>query len=149
MIKGTIFTMVLWMGILFTTVSPVMAQQGSDLCSVFGILCEAVSGDPGSVSGEDATNYVLSLVGMVLSLIFVLIIVVAVFIIIKSGVKYIQSQGDTGDIEAANKAMKNVFIGIALLFVSIIGIILLLAFFGGTNLLGSNVNLQQLLRPGT
>ena len=122
--------------------SPVAA--GGDLCSIFGPLCDAINPWQGTIDGESAFNYTAARINIVVSLVFVVIIAVAVFIIIKAGVKYIQSQGDAGMIGEAQNAMRNVFIGIGMLFLGIIGIILVLAFFGGTQLLESGVSLREI-----
>lgn len=133
-------------GVFLLMFLPQTVYAGGDLCSIFGPLCDAMGIGPGDngLTGETAFNYTAARINIVISLIFVLIITVAVFIIVKAGVKYIQSQGNAEMIGEAQNAMRNVFIGIAMLFIGIVGIILVLAFFGGTQLLESGVSLRDI-----
>lgn len=133
---------------LFLVPGSVSAQpQGDDLCSVFGPLCEVVSGNSGTVNEDTAINYVVRRANLGITLAFLGVIIVSVYIVIKNGVKYVNSQGENGQIEEANKAMKYVFIGIAMLFIGLLGIILFLGFFGGTSLLGSDTSINDLFNP--
>lgn len=121
--------------------TPAYAQvdtsDGIDVCDFIRPICNALGIDPSDTGGtnETAQRFVAARLQLFISLIFVGIIILAVFIIIRAGVKYIQSQGDEGKIQEAQKAIKSVFIGIAVLFVGILGIVLVLAFFGGVGLL--------------
>jgi magnesium-transporting ATPase (P-type) len=139
----------LWAGLMLAGAAPISAQpsQGNNLCSVFPVLCNAISGNPGTINEGESRNFLFDRVNIVVSLIFVGIIFVAVTIIIRAGVKYIQSQGNAGQMEEAQKAIRNVFIGIGLLFIGIIGIILVLAFFGGWNFIGGNLTIDDVLKP--
>jgi hypothetical protein len=60
-----------------------------------------------------------------------LIILVAVVYSIMAGIKYIRSEGDPGKIEEAQKSIKAILMGIAAIFVGIIGIVLVMVIFGG------------------
>lgn len=123
---------------------PVHAQQpgqGVTICSFIGPICEAIgltqNGVP--VTGTNATNaaqnFVRARAQLILSLVFIGIILLSVVIIVQAGIKYIQSQGNEGQIKEAQKAIKSVFIGIGVLFVGIIGIVLVLLFFNGQGFL--------------
>ena len=109
------------------------------ICNFVPQLCGALNLTPDSDfsdAGGTATSFLADRVQVILSIVFIAIILIAVFVIVRAGVLYIQSQGDESKIEQAQKAIRNVFIGIAVLFVGLVGIILVLAFFGGTELLG-------------
>lgn len=109
------------------------------VCTFIGPICNALGinqEDPGQI----ATTTLRGWVNLGITLLFIAIILIAIFIIVQAAVKYIQSQGDEGKIAEAQKAIKSVFIGIALLFVGIIGIVLVLAFFSATNFLGGGDN---------
>jgi hypothetical protein len=80
-------------------------------------------------TAEQAADATLSIIRLATSFIFIAIIVIAVFIIIKAAIKYIRSEGDESKVQEAQKAIKTVFIGVAALFVGILGIVLVLAFF--------------------
>ena len=82
-----------------------------------------------SSAGEEIANATANTIQLVLQLIFVAIIGIAVFVIIKAAIKYIRSEGDETKVKDAQSAIKTVFIGVAALFVGIIGIVLVLAFF--------------------
>lgn len=118
------------------------------ICTFIGPICEAIgiSDDDTSTSGKSALNFTTSRASQIVSLIFIGIIIIAIFIIVRAGVQYIQSQGQEEKIADAQKAIKSVFIGIAVLFVGIVGLILVLAFFRGTSLIGGENSLQDIFR---
>lgn len=123
--------------------SPLMTAKADNLIctifpfiqnvSAFGInsLCTGVSADTTSETIKSTFN-------LIVSLIFVAIIIFSIYVIIKAAVKYIRSEGDPAKIEEAQKAIKSVFIGIAALFVGLIGIIIIIAFFGAGDALQTN-----------
>lgn len=149
---ATILTVIGFGGLLFTSAQPVAAQiqagQNVTICSFIGPICNALGINDLGNAGQTATSLVRSWANLGITLLFIGIILIAVYIIVKAAITYIQSQGDEGKIAEAQKAIKSVFIGIALLFVGIIGIILVLAFFNGTGLLtgGSDECGQCVLR---
>ena len=61
-----------------------------------------------------------------------LLILVAVVYALLAAFKYIQSQGDPGKIEEAQKAIKAIFYGIAAMMIGIVGIVLVFVFFGNS-----------------
>lgn len=113
---------------------PIHAQNL--VCRIFPFLNAVtsfgISSICGNLDGTQAATQTYGLIQLVLNLIFIGIIIVSIYIIIKAAVKYIQSEGDDKKIQEAQKAIKSVFIGIAALFIGIIGIILVLAFFNAT-----------------
>lgn len=63
---------------------------------------------------------------------FGIVILVAVFYIIMAAIKYIRSQGESGEMEASQKSMQAIFMGIGAIFVGILGIAVIVLFFGST-----------------
>jgi hypothetical protein len=106
------------------------------VCTFIPAICDAISGQEGSSSltPQDASKFLQDRLRTVLSFVFIGIILISVFIILRAGIKYIQSQGDPGKIAEAQKAIQSVFVGFAVLFVGIIGLVLILAFFNITGL---------------
>jgi hypothetical protein len=74
--------------------------------------------------------FITGRVQLVLILMLTAVIVAAVIYSIIAAFKYISSQGDSGKIEEAQKAIKAIFLGIGAMFVSIIGIVIIFAIFG-------------------
>ncbi len=110
--------------------------------SAFGInsLCTGISDDTTGSTIRSTFN-------LIVSLIFVAIIIFSIYVIIKAAIKYIRSEGDPGKIEEAQKAIKSVFIGIAALFVGLIGIIIVIAFFGAGGALDTNNTINNQTSP--
>lgn len=111
---------------------------GSVICNIFPFLngisfASSLCGSNLATAGQDAGKQVRNLVQFGLSLVFIAIIIFSVYIIIKAALKYIRSEGDESKIQEAQKAIKSVFIGIAALFIGVIGILIILAFFNATN----------------
>lgn len=75
------------------------------------------------------TRFVLNLLTNGLILLFTGIIIVAIVYSALAGLKYIRSQGEAEKIEEAQNALKAVFIGVAAVFVGIIGVILISGIF--------------------
>jgi hypothetical protein len=82
------------------------------------------------VGGSGTGEFVSSRLQMILLLGLGAIVLVAVVFSALSAFKYISSQGDPGKIEEAGKAVQAIFLGIAVLFVAIVGIVLVFVFFG-------------------
>lgn len=113
----------------------------SVLCTIFpflrgiafaGNLC---GGDSGAAN---AVGLGVTLVQTVLSLVFVWIIAVAVYTIIRAAIKYIRSEGDNTKVEAAQKSIRTVFVGIGALLVGIVGLAIVIALFGASGGLTPN-----------
>jgi hypothetical protein len=89
--------------------------------NIFDIL-----GDEGTGTNEFAQSRVQTAL-----LIFLAVLVIAAVVYSAiAALKYIQSQGDPGKIEEAGKAVKAIFIGLAVMLLSIVGIVLVFVFFG-------------------
>lgn len=120
----------------------VHAQSENLICTIFpfiknlgfgaGSLCSD------KVEGKPAVDAAVALVRLSLQLIFIGIIIISIYIIIRAAIKYIRSEGDDQKIQDASKAIKSVFIGIAALFIGIIGIVIILAFFNAS--VGTDTN---------
>lgn len=116
---------------------PVAAASNNNLiCQIFPFLSNVTSFGINSLcTGTADKSGATSFIRFLLSAVFVGIIIISIYVVIKSALKYIQSEGDDKKIGEASKAIKAVFIGIAALFVGIIGIIIVLAFFNATGAL--------------
>jgi amino acid permease len=119
-------------------------SKGIGVCTFIKPICDAIGiSNTGSNAGEIAQNFVRDRLSLIVSLVFIAIILISVFIIIRAAITYIQSQGEEGKIQKAQKAIKSVFIGIGVLFVGIIGLILVLVFFNGLGFLNPGGNTQN------
>lgn len=108
----------------------VQAQIG--ICTFIKPICDAIGIDDDTENAvEAAENFIVNRGRLILGLLFVGITLMAIFIIVQAGIKYIQSQGDEGKIAEAQKAIKSVFVGIAILIVGVVGVLLVLFFLGG------------------
>lgn len=79
---------------------------------------------PGSTAG-----FILGLLSNGLILLLTVVIIVAIVYAALAGLKYIRSQGETEKVEEAQNAIRSVFIGIAVVFVGIIGVVLIAGVF--------------------
>lgn len=83
-------------------------------------------GNEGAGTSEFVSSRVQTIMVLALGAIFLAAVAYSAF----AAFRYIQSSGDSGKVEEASKAMKSIVTGIAVLFVSLIGIILIFVFFG-------------------
>jgi hypothetical protein len=120
--------MITFMGIMSTFLllpSGVTAQTSNllpdQIEEIFDLFGEDGSGTASFISGRVRTGIYIAL-GM--------IILVAVIYALIAAFKYIQSQGDPGKIEEAQKAIKAIFMGIAAMLIGIVGVVLVFVFFG-------------------
>jgi amino acid transporter len=112
-------------------INTVSAQEflPDTISDLFGLL-----GEDGSGATQFVTSRVQSLLLIGLALLILSAVVYAAF----SAYKYISSQGDAGQVEESGKAVKAIFLGIAVLLLSVVGIALIFVFFG-TELIGTEV----------
>jgi hypothetical protein len=105
--------------------NPAHAQNllPKQITDIFGLLGVNGSGSAGFVQSRIQLGLVLALGAVVL---------IAVVYSILSALKYIQSQGDAGKIEEAQKAIKAIFFGIGAMLIAIVGIVLVFVFFGAS-----------------
>lgn len=83
-------------------------------------------------NGYGAADKLTATITALLYIILGAIILVAVVYSILAGIKYIRSEGDPGKIEEAQKAIKAILMGVASIFVGILGIVLVYAVLGQT-----------------
>jgi fumarate reductase subunit D len=93
------------------------------ISNIFGLL-----GEDGGLTASFITGRVR--VGLIIAL--ALLILVAVVYALIAAFKYIQSQGDPGKIEEAQKAIKAIFYGVAAMMIGIVGIVLVFVFFSAS-----------------
>jgi len=126
-------------------VSKVYAQKNEPqnlICDLFPFLRSlqfGVSSFCEKKDGQEAVRQSAELIRFILSLIFVAIVIIAIYVIIKAALTYIQSEGNEEKVKQAKKAIQNVFIGIGALFVGLIGLIVVLAFFGASGAVQTEV----------
>lgn len=121
------------------------ATQSVGICSLIKPICNAILGEGNETfTGTAAYNFLSTRFNTILSIIFLGIILLGVYVVVRAGIKFIQSQGDAGKIGEAQKAIQSVFLGIGAMFVGVVGIVLVLAFFGGTGLLNEGASLSFL-----
>src|SRR5690606_23722251 len=106
--------------------------EGTTACGLLG--CNFV--------GLDITRFdnltAAGVVQLVVSLIFVGIIAYGIFLVIKASLTIIRSEGNPDKIQGGSNMIKAVFIGIGIIFVGIVGLVLVLAFFDATGIVTVN-----------
>jgi heme/copper-type cytochrome/quinol oxidase subunit 2 len=80
---------------------------------------------------KDLPNNASKIVTSVLTIMFIVVFVVAVFYTFMAAIKYIRSEGNEQKVEEAKNAIKAVLFGVAAIFIAIVGILLINAFFNG------------------
>lgn len=107
------------------------------------ILPDPIKGlSPKIVNDQDRGKLVADTVTSAMTVMFIAVFIVAVFYTFMAAIKYIRSEGNEQKVEEAKNAVKAVLFGVAAMFIAIIGILLINAFFGstGTNGLGAAIN---------
>jgi VanZ family protein len=99
-----------------------------------------------NLQDQNLAVFFSSRVRTALTIALALLILVAVVYAILASFKYIQSQGDPGKIEEAQKAIKAIFYGIGALFVGLIGIVLVNLFIGADDILDNTSIYESCLR---
>lgn len=82
------------------------------------------TGTPGTT-----TKFLINLLTNGLILLFTGIIIVAIVYAALAGLKYIRSQGESEKVEEAQNALRSVFIGVASVFIGIIGVVVISGIF--------------------
>jgi hypothetical protein len=70
----------------------------------------------------------------VTSALFAIIILYGVYLVIKGAVEIIRSEGDAEKVEKGYKLIKSVYIGVAMIFIGLIGLVIIAALFGGVSI---------------
>ncbi len=135
-----ILSTVLVIGALLAFVSPFAVSAQVILPPSFDkVKPEIVTGDKGALINSTVTS--------AMTVMFIAVFVVAVFYTFMAAIKYIRSEGNEQKVEEAKNAVKAVLFGVAAMFIAIIGILLINAFFGGTNGLGLTQSINDVLKP--
>jgi ABC-type phosphate transport system permease subunit len=123
---------------LFANATPVYASgDDSVLCRLVPFLndipaTQSTLCEGSTAGGEEAVSSTVAFAQLGVSFIFIGIILIAVYVIIKAAIKYIRSEGNEEKIQDAQKAIKQVFVGIGALFVGLIGLVIIIVFFNAT-----------------
>lgn len=154
-ILSTIFTFMIFSVVMptvaFAQVDPSLLPE--QILEIFNLL---------GPEGTGTAAFITSRVRVALFIALGVVILVAVVYALISSFRYIQSQGDPGKIEEAQKAIKAIFFGIAAMMIAIVGVILVFVFFGTSpvdpnlyqtclsapNSLGCNSCRDEGLQPG-
>ncbi len=80
-------------------------------------------------SGNDVTLKIADRARVFFVILFAFVVIIAVWYTILASIKYIRSQGEAGEIENSQKAVQAVLVGIAILFIGLMGIAVVLLFF--------------------
>lgn len=91
-----------------------------DIFSIFNLL---------GTEGAGAAGFVTSRVSTALFIALGILVLFGVVYALLAALKYIRSEGDPGQIEEAQKAIKAIFFGFAFMIFGIIGIVLVFVFF--------------------
>ncbi len=78
---------------------------------------------------DTVTERITGFIRLGLTLAFGAVVLVAVLYAILAAIKYIRSQGDAGQVEESNKAIKAIFQGVAAMFIGIIGVVIVFFIF--------------------
>ena len=100
-----------------------MPVNALDFCSFFPCSTEQTQAAPG------INTEIERIITVVLGLVFSAIIVFGIFLVIKAAMKIIRSEGDPGQVEEGSKIIRGVFIGIAIIFIGVIGLVLIVTIF--------------------
>jgi hypothetical protein len=111
----------------------VLAQPVSDL-----LPCDQYNTSVFDACG-DVNSQITSVIRIGLTLVFSIIVFYGIFLIIKAALSIIRSEGDSSKIEAGIGIIKSVYWGIAMIFIGIVGIVIVLSFFGAQAAIG-NIN---------
>lgn len=117
----TSLSLFLGAGVLFN--ASAQSLLPNQITNIFGLLGSGGAGAAGFVTSRVQLGLVIALGAVVL---------IAVVYAIIAAFKYIQSQGDSGKIEEAQKAIKAIFLGVGAMLIAIVGIVLVFVFFGAT-----------------
>lgn len=112
----------------------IQAQTASDL-----LPCDQYDTSAFDACG-DVNGQVTSVIQLGISAVFALIILYGIFLIIKAALTIIRSNGDPSQLESGVNMIRGVYIGIGIIFIGIIGLIIVIAFFGAGGILNTTVN---------
>ncbi len=91
--------------------------------------------NPDQGSSEDAVNNTIEeYVSFGLSIIFVLIIIYGIFLVIKASLTIIRAESNAEKVQEGFAGIKAVMIGIAVIFIGLIGLIVVVGLFSGSGI---------------
>ncbi len=125
----------LWAQLLVTVAfsSRIFAQY--DVCDF--LPCGVVPGYQSSAT--DSMTIVERLFYFGVSLIFVGLVAFGIFIIVKAAYKIVRSEGNEDQLQEGAKAIKTVFIGLAMLVAGIVGLLVMTYILGASDIFNANV----------
>ena len=88
----------------------------------------------------DVNGQVTEIIKFAIAAVFGAIILYGIFLIIKAALTIIRSNGDPTQVEAGANIIRGVYIGIGIIFIGIIGLIIVIAFFGAGGILTTTIN---------
>lgn len=80
--------------------------------------------------GAGLLGFITSRIRLVVAIMLIALVLFSIVYALMASFKYVRSQGDPGQIEEAQKAIKAIWMGVASLFISIIGMVLVINIFG-------------------
>ncbi|MEI6887070.1 MAG: hypothetical protein WCK31_02420 [bacterium] len=107
----------------------------------------------GSSLGTEPGTSTVTLLSSILTIVFIVVFLVAIVYTFMAAIKYIRSEGNEQKVEEAKNAVKAVLFGVGAMFVAILGVVLISAFFGVTDptnttgLTGAINDIKKLLAP--
>lgn len=123
----------------FFQVNTVYAQNDNQSGGLCGLLpCNVASPCLGASCGTNSLTVVGSILNFVLSLIFVGIIIYGIFLIVQAALKIVRSEGDESKIQEGTKLIRGAYVGLAMIFVGIIGLVIVFAIFNATDIFKVN-----------
>lgn len=102
--------------------------------------CDVYSNSTAFNACGDVNGQVTSVIKYGIAAVFGLIILYGIFLIIKAALTIIRSNGDPEQVQAGASIIRGVYIGIGIIFVGIIGLIVVIAFFGANGILNTTLN---------
>lgn len=125
---------------MFALISPVPVFAATNNSSACGLLPCNIYDNSAFPINENLNLKVSDLIKVGLGAVFVLILIYGIFLIIKAALTIIRSEGDEAKIQEGSGAVRAVFLGIGIIFIGIIGLVILIAFFGASNLTNQELN---------
>lgn len=140
---STFLVMAVTVVAMFSGMSTVSAQKADATSSVciwggIPILKDLCGNQTASGLATNPGTMIVGVAKIILTVFFVLVIAVAIFYIMKAALKYIRSEGDEKKVEQGKQAIKSILMGVAAVFVGVIGIVFILIVFNATGVNGGD-----------
>lgn len=125
--------------VVFFTLIPFVSipihAQNLDTCDFFPC---ADSQDDGDLD-QDVNTSIEDAFSLLTSLVFVAIMALGIYLIVRGAFEIVKSEGDVEQVEQGYQRIKGVYVGIIMLIVGLIGLVIVVAFFNGSGIFGSDV----------